>query len=213
MLPEQYEDFYRRVMERSPSRLLVWGLGHDSALTAELNAGGETLFLSRAAQLGHAQLAQPTHTSDGRPMSRRSWALPPPHGRTFFSSLMDWRYRPACAKPSRATVGAGTRSWWTRPTAISADQAPPSEHRGGLCPSTQRACTARGATLPCLYTTACERSSDRCRAGSSARRVPCCRRACGGCCVAAATSSRRRWEVTIPSQRACADTGNDQQTF
>ena len=87
--------------------------------------------MSRAAQFGHAQSAQPTRTSDGRPMSRRSWALPPPRGRSSFSSLMGWRCHPACATPSRATAGAGTRSWWTRPTAISADQAPPSEHRGG----------------------------------------------------------------------------------
>ena len=39
MLVEQYEHFYRQLQAQAPSRVLVWGLGHDSALTAELNAG------------------------------------------------------------------------------------------------------------------------------------------------------------------------------
>ena len=70
MLPEQYEDFYRRVMERAPSRLLVWGLGHDSALTSELNAGGETLFVesspvwARTIGAAHAHLRWATYEQE-----------------------------------------------------------------------------------------------------------------------------------------------------
>ena len=88
MLPEQYEDFYRRVMERAPSRLLVWGLGHDSALTAELNAGGETLFVesspvwARTIGAAHAHLRWATYEQEELGTSTATWSqfLQQPHG-------------------------------------------------------------------------------------------------------------------------------------
>ena len=213
MLPDQYEDFYRRVMERSPSRLLVWGLGHDSALTAELNAGGETLFVesspawARTIGAAHAHLRWATYEQEELGTSTATWShfLQQPHGLEVSPGL-------------RKAVEGNGRCWDT----ILVDA--PDGHLGR--PSATKRAPGRAVPIyaaslhrarcnTTVFVHDCVRAveSDRCRAGSSARRVPCCRRACGGCCVAAATSSRRRWEVTIPSQRACADTGNDQQTF
>jgi hypothetical protein len=88
MLPEQYENFYRRVMERAPSRLLVWGLGHDSALTSELNAGGETLFVesspvwARTIGAAHAHLRWATYEQEELGTSTATWSqfLQQPHG-------------------------------------------------------------------------------------------------------------------------------------
>ena len=42
---EEYTKFMRHVRAHAPQQLLVWGLGYDSTLIAELNDGGRTLFL------------------------------------------------------------------------------------------------------------------------------------------------------------------------
>mgnify|MGYP002039572157 CR=1 FL=1 len=41
----QYRHVFSYVRDNAPQRLLVWGLGFDSQLYAQLNSGGETLFL------------------------------------------------------------------------------------------------------------------------------------------------------------------------
>ena len=41
----EYFKFMTHVRDHAPQRLLVWGLGFDSTLVDELNAGGKTLFL------------------------------------------------------------------------------------------------------------------------------------------------------------------------
>ena len=206
MLPGQYAEFYRRVQERAPSRLLVWGLGHDSALTAELqNTGGETLFVesssvwARTIGTTHPHLRYATYEQGELGTSVSTWSsfLEQPHGLEVVSPSL-----------RNAVVEGGGRCWDT----ILVDapdghhgQAPPRAHRGGQCPSTQRVCIASGAMLPCFCTTARQRSSARTRAGSLACRAMCCRRACARSCLAA-PSARRRREGIMQSQRGCADT-------
>ena len=88
MLVEQYEHFYRQLQARAPLRLLVRGLGHDSALTAELNAGGETLFVesspvwARAIGTAHPNLKYSTYDQDELGTSISTWQsfLRQPHG-------------------------------------------------------------------------------------------------------------------------------------
>ena len=42
---EEYGKFMKHVRDNAPQRLLVWGLGYDSRLLADLNRGGTTLFV------------------------------------------------------------------------------------------------------------------------------------------------------------------------
>lgn len=109
MLPGQYAEFYRRVQERAPSRLLVWGLGHDSVLTAELNAGGETLFVesssvwARIIGTTHPHLHYMTYEQDELGTSVATWSsfLEQPHGLEVVSPSL------------RNAVEGGGRCWDT----------------------------------------------------------------------------------------------------
>ena len=70
--------------------MLVWGVGHDSSLWAELNKGGRTTFLENHA--GWASTVQATH----RPASRRL----SPHLLSFLFSALS---SSLCRLPSSTT--------------------------------------------------------------------------------------------------------------